>query len=49
MPFALTNRECLTARLSALGDAILITGVLLYCYFILLLCILISLYEYCIH
>ena len=30
MPFALTNRECLTARLNALGDAILTTGVLRY-------------------
>lgn len=30
MPFALTNQKCLTARLSALGDAILTTGVLRY-------------------
>lgn len=30
MPFLLTNQECLTARLSALGDAILTTGVLQY-------------------
>jgi ADP-heptose:LPS heptosyltransferase len=30
MPFALTNQECLTARLSALGDAVLTTGVLHY-------------------